>query len=418
MMNVQNVRQSTAFAFFAVTVLSAITLKNAAQAQGHGKEFIYCGAAGGSKLYKLDSETGIRLDVIYTGGPQSVEVDNYCSWRGRLVGVGRIPSINPLNEVLYERNASDGSYSVISSLNEFFISRNIIDVDPTTGRMYGILDHKLYELDPSSGRHFLIGPISGVPLQGAWAMGISPKGVCYIPNNASNFHRIEFFELDLGTGHGSSLGSFSMDVGSCGDLAFDAAGDLWMCYNAANAMRSGLYKIDFASMTATHMFPELLTEFDFHGAPTAISFLRDSAWHLYCAGKLNSLGCTPEIAASGIANPGARRGFKIWATQVRNQSSGILLYSLGGPTALPYLGGTLCVTTPYMKSALVSSGGSSYEHQDCSGRWEVDFNSIMFAAGGLPAGLHVQAQFFGRDAGLDPDQAVSFSNAVDFELVP
>ncbi len=393
-------------------------LGGVAYAQGSGKEFLYFDTAGGGFLHKIDPKTGLRVDVQYVAWQDPVSVDNYCSWRGRLVGVGRIPSINPLNEVLYARNASDGTYTVISSLNNFFISRNILDVDPTTGRMYGILDHKLYEIDPPSGRQFLIGPITGAPLAGAWAMGISPEGVCYIPNNASNFNRIEYFELDLRTAQATSVGSFPLEVGTAGDLAFDEEGALWMCYAAANKGRSGLYKIDFRTMTIKKMFPEEITQLGTTGAPSAIAFLRDSAWHLYCSGKPNSLGCTPEVACSGIANPGARRGFKIWATKVRNQSSGILLYSMGGPTSLPYLGGTLCVTAPYETSVVVNSGGSSASQGDCSGQWEVDFNSIMFATGGLPAGHHVQAQFFGRDPGLPLGEAFSFSNAVDFELVP
>ncbi len=389
-----------------------------ASAQGTGKEFLYFDTAGGGFLHKIDPETGLRVDVQYVAWQDPVSVDNYCSWRGRLVGVGRIPSINPLNEVVYERNASDGTYTVISSLNEFYPSRNIIDIDPTTGRMYGLFTHRLYEIDPPSGRHFLIGPLTGMPLGFGWAMGISREGVCYVPNFASNFNRIEFFELDLKTAHATSVGSFPLEVGTPGDLAFDEGGALCMCYSAANAGRSGLYKIDFRTMTIAKMFPEEITQLGTTGAPSAIAFLRDSAWHLYCTGKPNSLGCTPEIACSGIANPGARRGFKIWAKKVRNQSSGILLYSMGGPTSLPYMGGTLCVTAPYQTSAVVHSGGTSASQGDCTGQWEVDFNSIMFATGGLPAGHHVQAQFFGRDPGLPPGEAFSFSNAVDFELVP
>jgi hypothetical protein len=42
----------------------------------------------------------------------------------------------------------------------------------------------------------------------------------------------------------------------------------------------------------------------------------------------------------------------------------------------------------------------------------------MFHQGTYPAGVRVQAQWLGRDSGYPPGEAISLSNAVDFEIVP
>ncbi|MEO6708264.1 MAG: S8 family serine peptidase, partial [Planctomycetota bacterium] len=87
---------------------------------------------------------------------------------------------------------------------------------------------------------------------------------------------------------------------------------------------------------------------------------------VYCTAKVNSLGCTPQIAASGSPSASAPSGFVVSASSVRNQRAGVLLYGFTGRAALPFGGGTLCLAGSLRRSAVVNSGGSP-SGDDCSG---------------------------------------------------
>ncbi len=382
-----------------------------------GKEYLYFDTAGGGFLYKMDLGNGSAVRQL-TGVQNGVEVASYCTWHNRMFGVGRTPNNNPGVLFVFERDVGDGSYEILASLNQFFLAPNTIDVNPVTGRMYGIFDDILFEIDPDSGRLFTVGPITGALPGGLDAMGFSHDGTCYVPSGADGpTGQTIFYSINLQTAQASAIGGITFGPGSINDLAFDEHGDMWVSFDSGPPARSGFYKIDLMTMTAQRMFPDLWTETT-SGAPVGIAFLRDSPSHQYCAPKTNSLGCAPVLAAEGIVSPYSRKGFQISATNVRNQTAGVLLYSAGGPTSVPFLGGNLCVTPPYQSSAIVSSGGSSLHHQDCSGRWEVDFNSILYGQSSWLPGMRVQAQFFGRDPGFDPPGAVALTQAVDFMLEP
>ena len=131
---------------------------------------------------------------------------------------------------------------------------------------------------------------------------------------------------------------------------------------------------------------------------------------------MNSLGCTPTIAADGIASPAASWGFEVSASSVRNQTIGLLLYGVSGRAALPFHGGTLCLASPFLRTPALSSGGNSLPSADCSGAWSVDLDLILWSRPPLAVGSALQCQWYGRDPGFPPPDNISLSNALELTL--
>ena len=69
----------------------------------------------------------------------------------------------------------------------------------------------------------------------------------------------------------------------------------------------------------------------------------------YCTAKVNSCGTLPAIASSGVPSAGASSGFTVRATNARAQKFGLLLYTNAGRAAVPFSGGTLCLTPAPLK---------------------------------------------------------------------
>lgn len=141
-----------------------------------------------------------------------------------------------------------------------------------------------------------------------------------------------------------------------------------------------------------------------------------SAPATYCAGKLNSLGCTPTIAFSETPSANSSAPFLVTATNVINQKSGLLFYS-HAPTSVPFQGGTKCVADPTLRTPSQSSGGAP-SGSSCTGGYSFDFNDwiVIGSDASLVAGAEVFAQYWSRD----PASAshTSLSNAVRFLVNP
>jgi Tol biopolymer transport system component len=140
---------------------------------------------------------------------------------------------------------------------------------------------------------------------------------------------------------------------------------------------------------------------------------------VYCAAKLNSLGCLPTLATTGTpcVQPGG--GLRISAGNVLNGRSGILFIGTSGAVAAPFLGGTLCVSSPLRRIATQNSGGN-VGAADCSGRYDFDLDGAfqVGAVVALPPGATVWAQIFSRDGGFAPPNNVGLTAAVEFDLGP
>ncbi len=140
---------------------------------------------------------------------------------------------------------------------------------------------------------------------------------------------------------------------------------------------------------------------------------------IYCTAKINSQGCTPHIAFSGIPSVSASGGFTVSLGNTLNKKSGLLFYSTNGRQGAAFQGGTLCVRAPIVRTAVQSSGGSA-SGADCSGSFALDFNAYV-ASGANPSlvvGVTVDAQFWSRDPGFAPPNNTNLSDALDFTLEP
>lgn len=137
---------------------------------------------------------------------------------------------------------------------------------------------------------------------------------------------------------------------------------------------------------------------------------------VYCSAKLNSQGCLPSISATGLASVSSAAPFTITANNLINQRSGMLIYGYGS-AALPFQGGTKCITSPTLRTPLQLTGGS-IGPDDCSGALAFAMNAWIQsgADANLIAGASVFTQFWSRD-GADPAGfGTSLSNGFSFSI--
>ena len=146
---------------------------------------------------------------------------------------------------------------------------------------------------------------------------------------------------------------------------------------------------------------------------------------VYCVAKVNSLGCTPRIAATGSSSASSTSGFSVECDQVRNNKSGLLFYTVNGSRAsVPFQGGTLCVgPTGIKRTPARSAGGNAPPANDCSGHYALDMNAFAAGmAGGNPepalavAGTVVHGQWWGRDQGFPAPMNTMLSDGIEYDV--
>jgi len=144
----------------------------------------------------------------------------------------------------------------------------------------------------------------------------------------------------------------------------------------------------------------------------------------YCTAKTTANGCTPSIGWSGSASATAGSGFLVNGTDFINNKSCLLFYGTNGGSALPFQGGTLCVSAPIRRTPGTNTLGNPPPN-DCSGVPSIDMN--LFAVGGLggtplPAlsvpGTLVNCQWWGRDPGFTAPNNTQLSNGLQYTVGP
>jgi hypothetical protein len=249
---------------------------------------------------------------------------------------------------------------------------------------------------------------TGIALLDSECMGVDPSGShmlfyasdSVIPGDTNG--QIDLFVTNLLTGHvvRANLGNTGVQPNSwtypIASLSYRAREVAFSC-NANNLVPGDVNQLSDA-------------------------FIRDLGVvspRVYCTAKLNSLGCLPTLTTTGT--PCVQPGGGLWvrAGNVLNGRSGILFFGTSGAVATPFLGGTLCVSSPLRRLAIQNSGGS-VGVADCSGRYDFDLDGAfqVGAVAALPPGTTVWAQIFSRDGGFAPPNNVGLTAAVEFDLGP
>jgi hypothetical protein len=160
-----------------------------------------------------------------------------------------------------------------------------------------------------------------------------------------------------------------------------------------------------------------------YGAGGVFTFSLLDASTVYCTAKVNSLGCTPTIAATGMASATAAHGFVVSCSDVRNRKPGLLMYGVSGRAAGPFQGGTLCVQSPVHRTTVVNSNGSASPAQDCTGVYVMDMNAFARGMlGGAPMlelselGTTVNCQWWGRDPGFPAPFNSTLSDGLEYSV--
>ncbi|MCC7012310.1 MAG: hypothetical protein IT454_07110 [Planctomycetes bacterium] len=136
----------------------------------------------------------------------------------------------------------------------------------------------------------------------------------------------------------------------------------------------------------------------------------------YCTAKVNSLGCTPAMFASGIASASSFLPFDVGASNVLNNKNGLLYFGFS-PMSAPFQGGTKCVGIPTARTGLQDSGGTVLGN-DCSGTYSFEFNALI-QSGVMPQlaiGAKVYAQYWSRDP--QATATTGLTNALSFTVFP
>jgi hypothetical protein len=134
----------------------------------------------------------------------------------------------------------------------------------------------------------------------------------------------------------------------------------------------------------------------------------------YCQGKTNSLGCVPYAWASGSTSLSGPNNLVVRCANILNNKLGIMFWGRQANSA-PFLGGTLCIGTPFFRTGSMVSGGT-VGSDDCSGSFAMPFTHAMMNQNGLNVGSSVYCQFWHRDPGYPAPANVGLTDGVVFTV--
>jgi glucose/arabinose dehydrogenase len=208
-------------------------------------------------------------------------------------------------------------------------------------------------------------------------------------------------------------------VSSISSFGEDALGELYLCDSTGGRVyrihEQGLRDCNFNSVAdGCDIAAGTSPDANLNGVPDECECTPQP--FAFCTSKANSFGCLPKVSYKGTPKASNPFPFLVECRDVVNQIKGVLVYGYG-PDNQPYLGGTLCVGQPMIKSVLLDSGGNTGT-SDCSGVFSFDFNAYV-ASGADPmlvAGQQVNLQFWSRDFNDPAGFATSLSDGLQFVL--
>jgi len=134
----------------------------------------------------------------------------------------------------------------------------------------------------------------------------------------------------------------------------------------------------------------------------------------YCTGKVNSLGCVPQIGSSGKPTLSGPDDFLATATEVLPQRPGLLLFGQSGELDAPFFGATLCVAPPLKRTSVqLSSTGTA-----CDGTYAFAFTQAYMASHRLDPGDTVHCQYWMRDVSHPDGTGIGLSTGLEFDVQP
>jgi hypothetical protein len=137
----------------------------------------------------------------------------------------------------------------------------------------------------------------------------------------------------------------------------------------------------------------------------------------YCTGKLNSANCVPAMGWTGVPTlTSGADDFHIRATNVINNRSGLFFWGTA-PNAGPFLGGTLCVAQPVVRTGVQSSGGSPTGINCNTGAYDYHFTQAYAAQAGIQLGTDYYGQYWMRDPQNLDGTGAALSNGINFRFV-
>lgn len=139
---------------------------------------------------------------------------------------------------------------------------------------------------------------------------------------------------------------------------------------------------------------------------------------IFCGGKANSQGCTPTITWTGTPTLSGADDFVLTCQDALNNSFGVLLWSTT-PAAIPFGGGTLCLSSHQFRHPAQFSGGTAGAMAtDCTGTFSDFLSQSWFGLAGIASGTTVYVQYLSRDSGFGMPNNISLSDGLRFTLLP
>lgn len=322
---------------------------------------------------------------------------------------------------LWRANLGDGALERISLSGPTLIAGRYIAFDPATNKLRAFYGADWYTVDRSTGAVNFEKTVTGFswPVHEPAATFFAPGGDAYVIsyyNSTGN----GVYRVPPGSTSALYLGEVefgdvaTMDTPWC--ASYEGANNALVSYYkiVTNSPGGGLARLNLSTLSVT----ELETWSGVLGGASRFVIAPPTQQTTYCTARTNSLGCAPVIGSVGYASASASRGFVVRATEVINNSNGMLVWSLSARAALPFHGATLCVAPPIYRTPVLNSGHKITVPVACQAVWERDLNQWWHDTVPLPAGVTVRCQWYGRDPGYSAPNDAQTSNALEFVLRP